>query len=122
MTIDTFIYISSFLLTSKEIDTIMIIILIINTKDMPNIIQFHSSVNDSNNKRHTRKHNMVNKLYNDLISSGFSSCAAYHEAMKLLLISNPNLKLSDLSQMTFEIIYPVFNNYYENRIDNHSQN
>jgi hypothetical protein len=61
-------------------------------------------------------------LYHGLIESGFSSCAAYHEAMKLLLVSNPNFELSDLSKKTFEIINPVFDNYYENGIDNHSQN
>ena len=87
---------------------------------MPDIISFQSPKN--NNEYQTNECRMVNKLYNDLINSGFSTCAAHHEAMKLLLISNPNLKLSDLSQMTFEIINPVFNNYYENGIDNHSQN
>ena len=89
---------------------------------MPNIIEFHSYRNNSNNQNHSKKYSMINKLYNNLINSGFSSCAAYHEAMKLLLISNPNLKLSDLSQMTFAIINPVYNNYYENGIDNHSHN
>ena len=64
----------------------------------------------------------VKILYHRLIDSGFSTCAAYHEAMKLLLVSNPSLELSDLSQKTFEIINPVFDNYYENGIDNHSQN
>ena len=42
--------------------------------------------------------------------------------MKLLLVFNPGLELSDLSQKTFEIINPVFDNYNENGIDNHSQN
>ena len=73
---------------------------------MPNIIQFNSSINKINNQHHNEKYSVVNKLYNDLINSGFSCCAAHHEAMKLLLISNPNLKLSDLSQLTFEIINP----------------
>ena len=100
----------------------MITIIIINTEKMPNIIQFNSSINKINNQHHNKKYSVVNKLYNDLINSGFSCCAAHHEAMKFLLISNPNLKLSDLSQLTFEIINPVFNNYYENGIDNHSQN
>ena len=122
MTIDTFIFISSFLLTNNEVSTIMITIIIINTKKMPNIIQFYSIINNGKNHHHTKRNSMVNKLYNDLINSGFSNCAAHHEAMKLLLVSNPNLKLSDLSQLTFEIINPVFNNYYENGIDNHSQN
>ena len=100
----------------------MIIIIITNTEKMPNIIQFNSSINKINNQYHNKKYSVVNKLYKDLINSGISCCAAHHEAMKFLLISNPNLKLSDLSQLTFEIINPVFNNYYENGIDNHSQN
>ena len=64
----------------------------------------------------------IKVLYHRLIDSGFSTCAAYHEAMKLLSFSNPGLELSDLSQKTFEIINPVFDNYNENGIDNHSQN
>ena len=89
---------------------------------MPNIIRFQSPKNNASNEYQTNKCSLVNKLYNNLINLGFSSCAAHHEAMKLLLISNPNVELSDLSQKTFEIINPVFNNYYENGIDNHSQN
>ena len=89
---------------------------------MSNIIKFQNSKNKNSNQYQTNESSLVNKLYNYLINSGFSSCAAHHEAMKLLLISNPKLKLSDLSQMTFEIINPDFNNYYENGIDNHSQN
>ena len=89
---------------------------------MSNIIQFQTLENYKTNQSQTNEINMVNKLYYNLINSGFSSCAAYYEAMKLLLISNPDLELSDLSQKTFEIINPVFDNYYENGIDNHSQN
>jgi len=63
--------------------------------------------------------NKVHSLYHELIDSGFSSCFAYHEAMKLLLLSNPKLELSDLVQKTFEIINPAFDNYFENGIDNH---
>ena len=89
---------------------------------MSNIIQFQTLKNNNIYQYQTNEINMVNKLYYNLINSGFSSCSAYYEAMKLLLISNPDLELSDLSQKTFEIINPVFDNYYENGIDNHSQN
>ena len=89
---------------------------------MPNIIKFETSKNKNSIQYQTNECSLVNKLYNNLINSGFSSCAAYHEVMKLLIISNPKLELSDLSKKTFEIINPVFDNYYENGIDNHSQN
>jgi len=42
--------------------------------------------------------------------------------MKLLTVINPQVKLSEVSQTTFNIIYPIYDNYYENNIDNHSQN
>ncbi len=89
---------------------------------MSNIIQIHTFKNNNLNKRPTNGMDNVKRLYHQLINSGFSTCAAYHEAMKLLLVSNPSLELSDLSQKTFEIINPVFDNYNENGIDNHSQN
>ena len=89
---------------------------------MSNIIQINTFKNNSSNKRQTYGIDNVKVLYHRLIDSGFSTCAAYHEAMKLLLVSNPSLELSDLSQKTFEIINPVFDNYNENGIDNHSQN
>ena len=41
--------------------------------------------------------------------------------MKLLSIINPQI-LSEVSQKTFDIIYPIEVNYYENDIDNYSQN
>ena len=44
------------------------------------------------------------------------------EAMKLLTIISPKIKLSEVSQKTFNIIYPIYDNYCENNIDNHSQN
>ena len=59
---------------------------------------------------------------NSLLNSGYTSCQAFHEAMKLLIKINPNIKLSEISQKTFEIIYPIYNDYYENNIDNHSKN
>ena len=99
----------------------MIIIIIINNQAMSNIIQFQIFKNNSNQNEFNEV-SKANRLYHDLINSGFSSCAAFHEVMKLLLISNPELELSELSQKAFEIINPEFDNYYENSIDNHSQN
>ncbi len=89
---------------------------------MSNIIQINILKKNNSNKRPTHEMDNVKLLYHRLIDSGYSTCAAYHEAMKLLLVFNPSLELSDLSQKTFEIINPVFDNYYENGIDNHSQN
>ena len=42
--------------------------------------------------------------------------------MKLLSIINPRIKLSEVSKKTFNIIFPIYDNYYETNIDNHSQN
>ena len=89
---------------------------------MSNIIHINTFKNNNSNKRPTHEADNVKMLYHRLIDSGFSTCVAYHEAMKLLLVSNPNIELSDLSKTTFEIINPVFDNYNENGIDNHSQN
>ena len=89
---------------------------------MSNIVQIKTFKINNSNKYPTQDLDNVKILYHGLINSGFSSCAAYHEATKLLLFSNPNLELSDLFQKTFKIINPVFDNYYENGIDNHSQN
>ena len=89
---------------------------------MSHILQINTLENNNSNSRPTRGMDNVKILYHRLIDSGFSTCAAYHEAMKLLLVSNPSLKLSDLSEKTFEIINPIFDNFYENGIDNHSQN
>jgi hypothetical protein len=89
---------------------------------MSNIIQFQTFKNNNSNQNQSNEVSKANRLYHDLINSGFSSCAAFHEVMKLLLISNPELELSELSQKAFEIINPEFDNYYENSIDNHSQN
>ena len=68
------------------------------------------------------KYERVKVLYNSLLNSGFSTCQAFHESMKLLSIINPQAKLSEVSQKTFDIIYSIYDNYYENNIDNHSQN
>ena len=89
---------------------------------MSNIINFSKHKNEYIDQSSTDHLDTVNKLYHSLVSAGFSSCEAYHEAMKLLLVSNPSLDLAALSQETFKIIYPLFDNYYENGIDNHSQN
>ena len=69
-----------------------------------------------------KKYERVKMLYNSLLNSGYTSCQAFHEAMKLLTIINPSIKLSDVSQKTLNIIYQKYDNYYENNIDNHSQN
>ena len=105
----------------------MITIIIINSLlflifTMSNIVQIKTFKNNNSNKYPTQDVDNVKILYHCLINSGFSTCSAYHEAMKLLSVSNPSLELSDLSQKTFEIINPVFDNYNENGIDNHSQN
>ena len=89
---------------------------------MSNIVQLNNFITNNPKQPSTNNVEKICTLYHGLIESGFSSCAAYHEAMKLLLVSNPNFELSDLSKKTFEIINPVFDNYYENGIDNHSQN
>ena len=89
---------------------------------MSNIIQFKTFKDNNYNQKQSDEASKANIFYYDLINSGFSTCAAYHEVMKLLLISNPELELSELSQKAFEIINPEFDNYYENSIDNHSQN
>ena len=68
------------------------------------------------------KYERVKIFYNSLLNSGYTSCHAFHEAMKLLTIINPHIKLSEVSQKTLNIIYPIYDNYYENNIDNHSQN
>ena len=89
---------------------------------MSKIIQINTFKNNNSNKLPTHGMDNIKILYHRLIDSGFSTCAAYHEAMKLLLVSNPSLNLSDLSQKTFEIINPICDSYNENAIDNHSQN
>ena len=89
---------------------------------MSNIVKLNSFITNKPKQLSTNSVEKVCTLYHCLIESGFSTCTAHHEAMKLLLVSNPNFDLSLLSKKTFEIINPVFDNYYENGIDNHSQN
>ena len=79
--------------------------------------------NLKNNKQFpTYETDKVHKLYYSLIDSGYSSCFAHHEVMKLLLARNPKLELSNLSKKISKIINPLIDNYYENGIDNHSHN
>lgn len=85
---------------------------------MSNIIKFNTFKN--NKQFPTYEADKVHTLYYSLIDSGYSSCFAHHEAMKLLLVANPTLDLSNLSKKISQIINPVFDNFYENGIDNHS--
>ena len=87
---------------------------------MTNILKFNTLKN--NKQFPTNEADKVNTLYYSLIDSGYSSCFAHHEAMKLLLATNPTLNLSNLSKKISEITNPVFDNFYENGIDNHSHN
>ena len=68
------------------------------------------------------KYERVKILYNNLLNSGYTSCQAFYESMKLLTIINPHIKLSEISKITFNIIFSIYDNCYENNIDNHSQN
>ena len=89
---------------------------------MSNIIELRKKENQDLYHPPSLKYERVKILYNSLINSGYTSCQAFHEAMKLLTIINPHIKLSELSKNTFKILYPIYDNYYENNIDNHSQN
>ena len=89
---------------------------------MSNIFKLTKKENKDFHNSLPRKYERVKVLYNSLLNSGYSTCQAFHEAMKLLSIINPKVKLSEVSQKTFDIIYPIYDNYYENNIDNHSQN
>ena len=89
---------------------------------MSNIFKLTNKENKDFHNPLSRKYERVKVLYNSLLNSGYSTCQAFHEAMKLLSIINPQVKLSEVSQKTFDIIYPIYDNYYENNIDNHSQN
>ena len=89
---------------------------------MSNIFKFTKKENKNYHYFLPRKYQRVKVFYDSLVNSGYSTCQAFHEAMKLLSIINPQIKLSEVSQKTFDIIYPIYDNYYENNIDNHSQN
>ena len=109
----------------------MIIIIIINNNIMTNIYENTPMTNVykiSNYKYSFIKKSKVNQayniniFYNSLIKSGFSTCYAFNESMKLLLIHNPLLELKELSETTLEIVNPSLKYYYDNNIDNHSHN
>ena len=88
---------------------------------MSNIIQLKTNAKDDFCHSTPIEYEKVKILYKSLIFSGFTTCQAFHEAMKLLTIINPHIQLSEISKKTFNIIYPINDNYYENNIDNHSQ-
>ena len=89
---------------------------------MSNIFKLKTSENKDFHYPLPRKYERVKTLYNSLLNSGYTSCQAFHESMKLLTIINPQMKLSEISKKTFNIINPIYDTYYENNIDNHSQN
>ena len=89
---------------------------------MSNIFKLTKKENQNFHYPLPRKYENVKVLYNSLLNSGYTTCQAFHEAMKLLSISNPHVKLSEVSQKTFDIIYPIHDNYNKINIDNHSQN
>jgi len=100
----------------------MIIIIITIMKKMSNTFEFKILENKDFDYPLPKKYERVKTLYYSLINSGYTSCQAFHESMKLLTIINPHIKLSEVSKNTFKILYPIYDNYYENNIDNHSQN
>ena len=100
----------------------MIIIIITIINNMSNIFEFKTLANKDFHYPLPGKYERVKILYNSLLNSGYTTCQAFHEAMKLLTIINPHIRLSEISKKTFDIIYPIYDNYYENNIDNHSQN
>ena len=89
---------------------------------MSNIVELRTKENQNCNYSIPLKYKRVKIFYFSLLNSGYTSCQAFHEAMKLLIIINPNIELSEVSKETFNIIHPIYDNYYENGIDNHSQN
>ena len=89
---------------------------------MSNIFELKTLENKDFDNTLPRKYERVKRLYSTLLNSGYTSCQAFHEAMKLLTIINPHIKLSEVSKIAFNIIYPIYDNYYANNIDNHSQN
>ena len=100
----------------------MIIVIITIINNMSNIFKLKTLENKDFHYPLPSKYKRVKILYNSLLNSGYTTCHAFHEAMKLLTIINPHIKLSEISKKTFDIIYPIYDNYYENNIDNHSQN
>ena len=77
---------------------------------MSNIFEFKTLENKDFDYTLSRKYERVKRLYNSLLNSGYTSCQAFHECMKLLTIINPHIKLSEVSKKTFNIIYPIHDN------------
>ena len=117
-----FFWFYKFLLTKKFYLTIIITILITIIKNMPKIFRLKTKENKNFYNPFPTKYERVKMLYNSLLNSGYTSCQAFHEAMKLLTVINPNIELSEVSKTTFHIVYPFIDNYYEYNIDNHSHN
>ena len=100
----------------------MIIIIIITNIIMTNLYKINNiKYNFFRNSKVNHAYN-INMLHNTLTKSGFSSCFAFHESMKLLLIHNPLLELNELSEITLKIVNPSLKHYYDNNIDNHYHN
>ena len=89
---------------------------------MSNIVELRTKEDQNFHYPIPLKYKVVKILYFSLLNSGYTSCQAFHEAMKLLTIINPHIKLSEVSKKTINIVYTIYDNYYENNIDNHSQN
>ena len=79
---------------------------------MANIIELKSKITKDFYKPLPIKYEIVKTLYYSLLNSGYSTCQAFHESIKLFTIINPNIKLSQVSQKTFDIIYPKYDTYY----------
>ena len=75
---------------------------------MSNIVKLTKKENKNFHNSLPRRYERVKVLYNNLLNSGYSTCQAFHEAMKLLSIINPQVKLPEVSQKTFDIIYQKF--------------
>ena len=100
----------------------MITIIITNNIIMSNLYKFNNSKYRILNKSKINQAHRINILYKALTKSGFSTCFAFNESKKLLLMHNPLLELKELSKTTLEIVNPALKYYYENNIDNHSHN
>ena len=100
----------------------MITIIITNNIIMSNVYKFNISKYRILNKSKINQAHSINILYKALTKSGFSTCFAFNESKKLLLMHNPLLELKELSKTTLEIVNPTLKYYYENNIDNHSHN
>ena len=100
----------------------MIIIIIITNIIMTNVYKINNPKYSFFKELKVNHAYNINMLYNALTKSGYSSCFAFHESMKLLLIHNPLLELEELSKTTLKIINPSLKYYYDNNIDNHSHN